>query len=120
MKKIAIWIQDYKEFITSWAYYVDKTKTIYNLLTTNKYYFLSRPRRFGKSLTLSLMKYLFLWEKDLFVNTYLYDKWDFSQTNPVIYMSFAWYSETKNVEEFIDFHLKIFFDDREYNKVVGK
>jgi len=114
MKKISIGIQDYRELINTWSYYVDKTPTIYEILTNNKYYFLSRPRRFGKSLTLSLIKYLYLWQKDLFKNTFLYDKWDFTQINPVVYISFAGYSEWKDVQEYMSFNLKIYIDDKEY------
>ena len=114
MKKILIWTQDFREFINIWWYYVDKTKPVYNLLNSNKYYFLSRPRRFGKSLTLSMMKYLYLWEKELFKNTYIYDKWDFSQTYPVIYLSLAWYSENKNLEEYIIENLQIITENEKY------
>jgi len=114
MKKISIGIQDFKKLITEKYYYVDKTKTIYKVLTTNNYYFLSRPRRFGKSLTLSLIKYLYLWEQELFKNTFLYDTWDFTQTNPVVYMSFAGYSELKDLEEFIDENLAIYIDNDIY------
>jgi len=113
-KKILIWTQDYKKFIIEWWYYVDKTKVVYELLTTNNYYFLSRPRRFGKSLTLSMMRYLYLWEKELFKNTYLYDKWDFTQTNPVVYLSLAWYSEFKDTDSFIKENLNIYIDDKIY------
>ena len=62
MKNILIWTQDYKKFIISWWYYVDKTKAIYDLIRewSNNYYFLSRPRRFGKSLTLSFRAVHFL------------------------------------------------------------
>jgi len=114
MKKISIWIQDFKELIHTWSYYVDKTPTIHQVLTSNKYYFLSRPRRFGKSLTLSLIKYLYLWEKDLFKNTFLYDHWDFTQTHPVVYMSFAGYNKMEDVKEFIEERLEIFVWDEKY------
>ena len=46
--------------------YIDKTAQIYELATTGKYYFLSRPRRFGKSLLLSTLEAYFLGQKDLF------------------------------------------------------
>ncbi len=46
--------------------YVDKTKQIYNLVTRGRYYFLSRPRRFGKSLLMSTLKALFEGKKELF------------------------------------------------------
>lgn len=68
--------------------YVDKTQHIYDLLFNGSSYFLSRPRRFGKSLLLSTMQELFSGSKSLFEDTWIYDKWDWSKTNPVIYISF--------------------------------
>ncbi|MBS8121828.1 AAA family ATPase, partial [Candidatus Vampirococcus lugosii] len=114
MKKIAIGIQDFRELITRNSYYVDKTKTIHNLLISNKYYFLSRPRRFGKSLTLSMIKYLYMGEKELFQNTYIYNKRNFEETNPVVYISFASYNKFEDVEEFIKYNLNIYIEDKIY------
>ncbi|KLO24184.1 ATPase AAA [Marinitoga sp. 1197] len=79
MKKLPIGIQDYKEIITENYTYVDKTKYIYKMLNEGKFYFLSRPRRFGKSLTISTLYYLFKGEKELFKDTYIYDKWEFKE-----------------------------------------
>ncbi|MDQ7010146.1 MAG: AAA family ATPase [Candidatus Gracilibacteria bacterium] len=63
-KKITTGTQDFKKFREEKMFYVDKTKQIHNLIKSkNAYYFLSRPRRFGKSLTLSMMKYLYLGKK---------------------------------------------------------
>jgi hypothetical protein len=63
---------------------VDNTEHLYRLVTTGKVYFLSRPRRFGKSLTISTLEALFTGRKDLFEGLYMYDKWDWSRTYPVI------------------------------------
>ena len=52
-------------------------------------YFLSRPRRFGKSLLLSTLHELFLGSQELFKETWIADKWDWSQKNPVIHLSFS-------------------------------
>ena len=49
-KKLPIGISNLREIINEGYVYVDKTKYVYDLATTGKYYFLSRPRRFGKSL----------------------------------------------------------------------
>jgi hypothetical protein len=68
--------------------YVDKTQHIYNLCTEGKMYFLSRPRRFGKSVLLSTMAELFAGNKDLFTDLWIADKWDWTQKKPVIYISF--------------------------------
>ena len=58
-------IQDFEKLRTKGAVYVDKTDLIYNL-TRKDYVFLSRPRRFGKSLLSSTLKYYFQGRKDLF------------------------------------------------------
>ena len=70
------------------AVYVDKTEYIYKLcLPSNRAYFLSRPRRFGKSLTLDTINELFVGNRSLFKDTWIEDKWDWSQTYPVIRLS---------------------------------
>ncbi|WP_459997007.1 AAA family ATPase, partial [Marinitoga arctica] len=79
MKKLPIGIQDYKKIITGDYIYIDKTKYIYDLISSGVPIFLSRPRRFGKSLTISTLYYLFKGEKELFKNTYIYDKWEFKE-----------------------------------------
>ena len=61
-----IGIQTFKDIRTDGFAYVDKTAQIYRLVTTGKCYFLSRPRRFGKSLLLSTMKAYFQGKKELF------------------------------------------------------
>jgi Predicted AAA-ATPase/PD-(D/E)XK nuclease superfamily len=71
------------------AIYIDKTKYIYELCQpTSGNYFLSRPRRFGKSLTLDTINELFVGNKALFEGLWMEDKWDWSQTYPVIRLSF--------------------------------
>lgn len=64
--KYPIGIQSFSEIISGNYLYVDKTEYIYNLVSKGKYYFLSRPRRFGKSLLLSTMEAFFLGKRELF------------------------------------------------------
>lgn len=64
--KYPIGIQTFEEIITGGYVYVDKTAPVYNLVDTGKYYFLSRPRRFGKSLLITTLESYFLGRKDLF------------------------------------------------------
>ena len=77
------------------CYYVDKTHLIYKMVLQDKenitrYYFLSRPRRFGKSLLIDTIKCLFEGKKELFKDLYIYDKWDFDKnTHPVIRLDFS-------------------------------
>ncbi len=71
------------------AVYVDKTEYIYNLCSPNNgAYFLSRPRRFGKSLTLDTIAELFSSNRPLFEGLFIEDKWDWTQNYPVIRLSF--------------------------------
>ncbi len=64
--KYPIGIQQFSELRTNGWVYVDKTAVIYRLLSSGKYYFLSRPRRFGKSLLISTLEAYFKGQKDLF------------------------------------------------------
>ncbi|GAA5818785.1 MAG: Pseudogene of AAA family ATPase [Methanobrevibacter sp. CfCl-M3] len=65
--------------------YVDKTRFIKKMMDQGrKYYFLSRPRRFGKTLLVSTLENFFNGEKELFKDTYIYDNWEEWIEYPVI------------------------------------
>ena len=66
--KYPIGIQSFDQIITDGYVYVDKTALVHSLVTEGKIYFLSRPRRFGKSLLVSTFKNYFLGKKELFKN----------------------------------------------------
>ena len=84
MKKLPIGIQNFKEIIQENHVYVDKTKYIYDLITGAKCYFLSRPRRFGKSLLLDTISEVFSGDKELFKGLWIYDSdYDFPK-HPVL------------------------------------
>ena len=89
MKKLPIGIQTFEKLIEGNCYYVDKTSFISELTQAGDYYFLSRPRRFGKSLFLSTIKAAYQGKKDLFQGLYLHDQWDWSMVHPVIHISFG-------------------------------
>ncbi|MBF0231052.1 MAG: AAA family ATPase [Desulfamplus sp.] len=89
MKKLPLGIQNFPEIRTDNYIYIDKTKTAFDLINNGKYYFLSRPRRFGKSLFLDTLKCLFEGKKELFDGLYVYDKWDWGKKYPVIRIDFA-------------------------------
>ncbi|NOQ36972.1 MAG: AAA family ATPase [Methylococcaceae bacterium] len=89
LKKLPIGLQTFSELITENYYYVDKTPLIEKLANEGKYYFLSRPRRFGKSLLLSTLKSTFLGEEECFKGLYLENNWDWSKQYPVIHLSFG-------------------------------
>jgi endonuclease III-like uncharacterized protein len=69
--------------------YIDKTEYIYKIVRQQGTYFLSRPRRFGKSLLVSAMRALFEGKKELFEGLWIYDKWDWEKTNPVIHLDMS-------------------------------
>jgi hypothetical protein len=66
MKKLPVGIQTFREIIEGGYVYADKTEYIHKMTQDGKYYFLSRPRRFGKSLLVDTMKELFSGERELF------------------------------------------------------
>jgi hypothetical protein len=88
-KKLPIGIQTFSEIRTENYYYADKTDFCLKLAMQGKYYFLSRPRRFGKSLLIDTIGELFSGHQTLFEDLYIYDKWDWSIKYPVIRISFA-------------------------------
>jgi len=88
-RKLPIGIQTFSEIREGDFYYVDKTRHIVNLIDSGKYYFLSRPRRFGKSLLVDTLQELFQGNEALFRGLYAHDKWDWSIKFPVIKLSFG-------------------------------
>lgn len=88
MKKLPIGIQEFSKIRKKNFIYVDKTEQIYNLIEGAGYYFLSRPRRFGKSLLVSTLKELFLGNKELFKGLFIENKIEW-ETYPVIHLDFA-------------------------------
>ncbi|MDR1291162.1 MAG: AAA family ATPase, partial [Planctomycetaceae bacterium] len=84
MKLLPLGRQSFEGLRTDGCLYVDKTEIIHKIISDGKVYFLSRPRRFGKSLLVSTMESIFKGKKELFEGLYIYDKWDWSQHYPVI------------------------------------
>jgi len=67
--------------------YVDKTQVLFDLLQAGNYLFLARPRRFGKSLFCSTIKYLYEGRRELYTGLAIEPLWDWSKTNPVVHIS---------------------------------
>ena len=88
-KKLPIGIQTLSKIIQDGHYYVDKTGLALQLINSGQYYFLSRPRRFGKSLFLDTLKEIFEGNQPLFTGLQIHDKWDWSTRFPVIRISFG-------------------------------
>jgi len=72
-KKLPIGIQNLREMREEGYYYVDKTEFAHRLIREGKYYFLSRPRRFGKSLFLDTLKEIFEGNEGLFAGLYIHE-----------------------------------------------
>ena len=87
--KLPIGIQTFEKICEEDYVYVDKTRHIKDLIDRGSYYFLSRPRRFGKSLLISTMQALFEGREELFRGLYIHDKWDWEKSRPVIKISFG-------------------------------
>ena len=98
MQKLPIGIYTFSEIITEDYYYVDKTYYVDQLVQAGKYYFLSRPRRFGKSLFLDTLKCAFEGRKELFQGLYLENNWDFDEAYPVLCFSLG-RGRVNNLEE---------------------
>jgi len=88
MKKLPIGIQTFSEIIKEEYLYIDKTKQIADFLQAGKYLFLSRPRRFGKSLLVSTLSEIFSGNQALFQGLYIYDKIEW-QAYPIIHIDFS-------------------------------
>lgn len=71
--KYPLGIQDFEKLRTNGYSYVDKSRFVYKLATEGEYYFLSRPRRFGKSLFLATLEAYFQGKKELFEGLAIYD-----------------------------------------------
>ena len=69
-------LQTFSRVRESGDYYVDKTMFAHRLITEGSHYFLSRPRRFGKSLFVSMLEDLFTGKEELFRGLYIHDKWN--------------------------------------------
>ena len=89
MTKLPIGISTLSQIRQDDYLYVDKTPHVARLAHQGKYYFLSRPRRFGKSLLVDTLKQAFLGRRELFEGLYLESNWDWSVEYPVIHISFG-------------------------------
>jgi hypothetical protein len=88
LKKLPIGISTLKDILKEDYLYVDKTALVQNLIEEGRYYFLSRPRRFGKSLFLDTLRMTFSGDKELFKGLHIYDNSYEFENHPVIRISF--------------------------------
>ncbi len=88
-KRLPIGIQTFRKIWEDGCHYVDKTAHIERMVDKGSCYFLSRPRRFGKSLLLDTIKELFEGSEDLFRGLHIHDRWDWQTRYPVVRLSFG-------------------------------
>ncbi len=83
---LPIGIQTFRNLREEGCHYVDKTGYLQELLESGSRYFLSRPRRFGKSLLVSTLKSLFACERDLFAGLAIEPHWNWSAPCPIVHL----------------------------------
>jgi hypothetical protein len=98
LKNLPLGISTLSLLLESNGIYVDKTEYAYNLIKQPGRFFLSRPRRFGKSLFVDTLKEIFEGNQKLFEGLYIHDKWDWTRKYPVIKLDFAG-GEVRNRKE---------------------
>ncbi|WP_194848315.1 ATP-binding protein [Candidatus Neptunochlamydia vexilliferae] len=89
MKKLPIGVQSIREILEEDQVYIDKTMFAKDLITTGKHYFISRPRRFGKSLFINTLEEIFKGNKELFKDCKIYESGYDWQKYPVLYLDFS-------------------------------
>ncbi|MDR3246815.1 MAG: AAA family ATPase, partial [Prevotellaceae bacterium] len=90
LQNLPVGMQSFEKLRKREGIYVDKTQYILQMLSsTGTIYFLSRPRRFGKSLLISTLEAVFQGQKELFEGLYIYDKWNWNEKFPVIHLDFG-------------------------------
>ena len=106
MKDLTSSIYTFENLIKGNFLYVDKTEYIWQLIKpASEMYFLSRPRRFGKSLTLSTLKAVFEGKRELFKGLALYDKPYDWKTYPIIHLRFGNYNPINDTPEKLNAYL---------------
>ena len=114
-RRLPIGIQTFRKIREDNCYYVDKTAYIPRLLVEGTHYFLSRPRRFGKSLFLDTLKELFEGNEPLFAGLAIHDQWDWSVRHPVLRLDFSSgnYQEPDSLRKEVAAQLNVLEDEAE-------
>jgi hypothetical protein len=90
MQKLPLGLQELSSIREKNLLYVDKTEAIFKILNSGgKYFFFSRPRRFGKSLLINTLKELYLGHKHFFEGLWIEDQWNWDKKQPVIQIDFS-------------------------------
>ena len=115
--KYPIGVQDFADLRSNGWVYVDKTALVHRMVSTGKYYFLSRPRRFGKSLLLSTLKAYFEGKKELFEGLAIADLEKDWTEYPVIYLDLNAkpFSKLQDLHDLLNDQLTVY--ELEYNSI---
>ena len=107
LKLFPIGLQDFSQIRRNGYYYVDKTDIVYKMTHTDRVYFLSRPRRFGKSLLISTLRDYFLGKKELFTGLAIEKLEKEWKQYPVFHLSFAGnkFTDLKSLQIYMNFKL---------------
>jgi len=111
--KYPIGIQNFKKLRSEGYVYVDKTPLIWKMISEGSYYFLSRPRRFGKSLMVSTLQAFFAGERELFKGLYVDTvAWDW-QAYPILHLDLnvEKYTTHEALDNILDAHLSLWEKD---------
>ena len=119
-RKLPTGVQDFERLRSEDFLYVDKTEYVYNLTKVGVPYFLGRPRRFGKSLFLSTLKYYFLGKKELFDGLAIAGLEKEWTEYPVFYIDFnlGMYTDGKSLYQTLDYYLRRF--EEKWGKTEGE
>lgn len=108
MKRLPIGVSSFKKMINDDFLYIDKTQEIYKIITGSDYIFLSRPRRFGKSLLISTLQEIFNGNRDLFEGLWIDKHTNYSWVKyPIIHLDLSGLSHETSQEFKIDLEWKI-------------
>jgi len=89
LQRLPIGLQDFRTIIEDGYLYVDKTAYLHKMTRMGKFFFLSRPRRFGKSITIATFQEMYSGSRELFKGLWIEDKWDWGKKHPVLRISFT-------------------------------
>ncbi len=119
-RRLPIGIQTFRNIRERNCYYVDKTPLIWQMIDRGSYYFLSRPRRFGKSLLLDTLRELFEGNEELFRGLDIHDHWDWNpdRKHPVVRISFdSQYNSLEALEKNV--HMQLTITERHFGLEQG-
>lgn len=117
-KDIQIWKQSFREIRENNQLYIDKTKDLLEIVNSwNYYYSLTKPKWFWKTLTIDIMKEMFLWNKELFKGLYAYKNYKgWNKSYPVLILDFIdfKFEDKDDILSFIEKKTKIYIWDNIY------